>query len=78
LTIVLLFLVPTVLMWMNVPKYDVYTPKNIFNKAGTVVNYLFKLGNVVQKSQIQNQYRGNMYFDTTPAVQQPSSNGYQL
>ncbi|MFA7718184.1 MAG: hypothetical protein WC875_05715 [Candidatus Absconditabacterales bacterium] len=78
LTIVLLFLVPTVLKWMNVPKYNVYTPKNIFNKAGGVVNYIFNLGNVIKESQLQNEYRGNMYYDTTPDVQEPSSDGYQL
>ena len=78
LTVVLLFLVPTVLRWMNVPDYAIYSPKNIFGKAGDIVNSVFKLGNVVQKSQLNNQYNGNMYFDSTPAVQQPSSAGYQL
>ena len=78
LTIVLLFLVPTVLRWMNVPDYTIYSPRNIFGKAGDIMNSVFRLGNIVQKSQLNNQYNGNMYFDSTPAVQQPSSAGYQL
>lgn len=78
LTVVLLLLVPTVLRWMNVPDYTVYSPKNIFGKAWELLNSVFKLGNVLQKSQLNNQYNGNMYYNTTPAVQQPSSAGYQL
>lgn len=78
LTILLLFFVPTVLRRMNVPEYNVYSPRNIFNRAWTVITSVFKLGDVVKKSQENNQYNGNMYFDTTPEVQQPSSAGYQL
>ena len=78
LTIVLLFFVPTVLKRMNVPEYDIYSPKNIFNRAGTVITSIFGLGDVIKQSQTNNQYNGNMYYDTTPAVQQPSSAGYQL
>ena len=64
LTIVLLFLVPVVLRLMKVPKYDVYTPSNIFSRAGELVNWLFSLGNVIQQSQQDNEYRGNLYYDT--------------
>jgi hypothetical protein len=78
LTIILLFFVPTVLKRMNVPDYDIYSPKNIFSRAGNVMTSLFKLGNVDQKSQLNNEYRGNMYYDTTPNLQQPTSAGYQL
>jgi len=78
LTILLLFLVPTVLKWMNVPNHDIYTPRNVFDKAGDVLNSIFRLGNTIQKSQLENQYRGNMYYDTTPELQQPLSEGYQL
>ncbi len=78
LTIILLFLVPSVLKWMNVPNAEVYTPKVIFNKAGDVLKVLFKVGDVVKKSQTDNQYRGDMYYDTTPEVQQPATAGYQL
>ncbi len=61
LTIVLLFLVPTVLRWMNVADYNTYTPKNIFNKAGTVITTLFNLGNVIKESNTNSQYRGDLY-----------------
>jgi hypothetical protein len=64
LTIVLLFLVPVVLRLMKVPKYDIYTPANIFGRAGELVNGLFNLGNVIKQSQENNEYRGNLYYDT--------------
>ncbi|MEI6673017.1 MAG: hypothetical protein WCL02_06970 [bacterium] len=38
LTIILLFLVPLVLRLMKVPAYDVYTPVNVFSRAGELVN----------------------------------------
>lgn len=78
LTILLLFFVPTVLKRMNVPDYDIYTPRAIFGKAWDVINSIFKLGKVVEKSQLNNQYRGDMYYDTTPDLQQPSAEWYQL
>lgn len=61
LTIVLLFLVPVVLRIMKVPKYNLYTPANIFSKAGTLVTGLFNLGNVIKQSQQSSQYRGELY-----------------
>ncbi len=64
LTIVLLVLVPTVLKRMNVSQYDVYTPTNIFSKAGELVNWLFGLGNVIKQSQQSNEFKGNLYYDT--------------
>lgn len=66
LTILLLFIFPTVFKVMNVPGYLNYTPKNIFSKAGELINNAFKLGNFIQKSQQDNQYRGNLYYDTNP------------
>ena len=61
LTIVLLFLVPVVLRRMKVPQYDVYTPTNIFSRAGELVNGLFNLGNVIKQSQQNSQYNGQIY-----------------
>ncbi len=78
LTIILLFLIPSVLKRMNVSNSDVYSPKNIFNKAWTVMTTVFDIGNFIKKSQVNNQYNGNMYYPTTPTVQQPTTNGYQL
>src|SRR5574344_535911 len=57
LTILLLFMVPVVLRWMNVPQYDVYTPTNIFSRAGELGGGLFNLGNVIKQSQEQSEYR---------------------
>lgn len=73
LTIVLLFLVPTVLRRMNVPKYDVYTPSNIFSRAGELVNGLFNLGNVIKQSQQSSQYNGQLFqnIDSTSNSQLP-------
>ena len=83
LTILLLFLIPTVLRWMRVPEYDTYTPANIFSRAGELVNWLFKLGNVIQQSQQNSQYRGELYDGTVDSsssqVTQPvSNNQYSL
>ena len=64
LTIALLFLIPVVLRFMNVPEYDTYTPSNIFGRAGELVNRTFGLGNVIKESQQNNEYRGNLYYDT--------------
>lgn len=61
LTVLLLFLIPTVLRWMRVPEYDVYTPSNIFSRAGELVNWLFDLGNVIKQSQENSQYNGQIY-----------------
>lgn len=78
MTVLLLFLVSPILKLMHVPQYTTYTSKNVINKAGDVLEYIFKLGNVIKKSQEESQYRGQMYFDTTPDLQEPSSTDYQL
>lgn len=79
MTVLLLFLISPVLSLMNVPQHSMYNSKNIVNKAWDVLQYLFKLGNVIKKSQQESQYRGDMYFDTTPdTLQEPASNDYQL
>ncbi|MCX6825323.1 MAG: hypothetical protein NTY80_03795 [candidate division SR1 bacterium] len=64
LTVMLLFLVPTVLRRMKVPKYEVYTPSHIFSRAGELVNGLFNLGNVIKQSQQNSQYNGQIYQGT--------------
>lgn len=80
LSLLLLFLVPTVLRAVNVPSYDNYSAKNVFVRVGDVINYILKFGNVVKKSQENNQVLWNPYYnpDSTPAVQNPSNDGYQL
>ncbi len=73
LTILLLFMVPVVLRWMNVPQYDVYTPTNIFSRAGELVGGLFNLGNVIKQSQEQSEYRWQPYqnIDSSSDFTQP-------
>ena len=66
LTLVLLFVFPSVLKVLSVPGHENYTPKKIFQKAGEIVNGAFKLGNFIEESQLDNQYRGNSFYDTTP------------
>ena len=65
-TIVLLFLCPVLFKAMNVPGYQNYTPQNIFGKAWELINKAFQLWNFIQKSQTDNQFRGNLYYDTNP------------
>ncbi len=67
LTIALLLLVPLTLKWMKVPKYDVYTPVNIFSRAGELVNGLFGLGNFIKQSQLNSQYHAQPYEGTVDA-----------
>lgn len=83
LTIVLLFLVPLVLRFMKVPKYDVYTPINVFGRAGELVNGLFNLGNVIKQSQQNSQYNGQIYdtLDSSSNSQSPqpiTTDSYKL
>ncbi len=70
LTIVLLFLVPLVLRLMKVPKYDIYTPVNVFGRAGELVNWVFNLGNVIKQSQQNSQYNGQIYDTPTSSNSQ--------
>lgn len=68
LSILLLVLVPVVLKWMKVPEYDTYKAKNIFVRAGELTSWLFNLGNIIQQSQQNSEYRGEFYQDVTPWV----------
>jgi len=62
-TIVLLFSFPFLFKVMSVPDYAKYTPQNIFGRAWELINGAFKLWNFIKESQIDNQYRGNLYYD---------------
>lgn len=66
LTIVLLFSFPFLFKIMSVPDYQEYTPQNILGRAGELINGVFKIGNFIQKSQKENEFRGNLYYDTNP------------
>jgi len=66
-TIVLLFLLPFLFKIMSVPGYQKYTPQNFFGKAWDLINGAFKLWNFIQESQKENEFRGNLYYDTNPS-----------
>lgn len=80
LTIFLLLLVPTILRWMKVPSYDMYTPSNIFGRAGELVNQLFDLWDIIKQSQQNSQYRGDIYYelDNSSTVEPLSADTYHL
>lgn len=66
LTVVLLFSFPFLFKIMSVPDYAKYTPQNILGRAGELINGAFRLWDFIKKSQVDNQYRGNLYYDTNP------------
>ena len=51
---------------MNVKWYENYSARNIFNKSGELIKYVFQLWDVLKASQQDMQYRGQLYYDTTP------------
>ena len=67
---------------MKVPKYDVYTPVNVFGRAGELVNGLFGLGNLIKESQQNSQYNGQLYDgninSTSPTVDSVPTSQYSL
>lgn len=66
LSIALLFAFPYVLKLMNIDVSNSYSPKQVFVRAGELLQKLTGLKEVIQKSQEDNQYRGNLYYKTTP------------
>ena len=75
-------MVPVVLRLMKVPKYDLYTPINVFGRAGELVNGLFNLGNIVKQSQENSQYKGQLFDTINPSSSQTPqpipNNSYSL
>jgi len=63
LTIFLLTIFPVVFRQLKVSGYEVYTAKNVFERAGEIVNQLFKFGQVVRDT------------NTTPSNQGPTDYG---
>ena len=74
LTIVLLLLIPTLFKLMNIPDYQTYTTKSIFQRAGKLMNSIFNLGDIIKESQNNNQYKWDLYYDTNSnAIETDSS-----
>ena len=71
-TIVLMFIFPLIFKWMNVKWYENYSARNIFNRSWELIKYVFTLGDVIQESQKDMQYRGQLYYDTTTDPITPS------
>jgi hypothetical protein len=65
-TIVLMFIFPLIFKWMNVKWYENYSARGIFNRSWELIKYVFQLGDVIKQSQTDMQYRGQLYYDTTP------------
>lgn len=64
LTFLLLFLVPTILRFMNVPDYKNYSIIKVFRKSSELMWKIFDVWNIIKESQELNKYRGQPYYDT--------------
>lgn len=64
LTFFLLFLIPTILRFMNIPDYKNYSIVKVFRKSSELMWKFFSLGSIIRDSQEQNQYRWQFYYDT--------------
>lgn len=69
-TVMLLFVSPTLLKFMNVQGADKYTPKAIFTYMGKILGHIGKLWNVIKESQTANQYNGTLYYDLNTSTPQ--------
>mgnify|MGYP001687216109 FL=1 len=63
LTVMVIFMSPTLLKFMNVQGAERYEARSIFVYMGKILTGLSKLGNIVTESQLNNQYNGDMYYD---------------
>ena len=63
LTVMVIFMSPTLLKFMNVQGAERYEARSIFVYMGKILTGISKLGNVVTESQLNNQYNGDMYYD---------------
>ena len=63
LTVTFLFLFPLIFKRVWLDHAEVYTAKNIFNKAWEILSKTFQLKDVIRESQQQNQYRDQLYID---------------
>ncbi|PZM86909.1 MAG: hypothetical protein DLD55_04165 [candidate division SR1 bacterium] len=62
-TVMLLFISPTLLKFMNVQGADKYTPKAIFTYMGKILSKIGSLGNIIKESQKTNEYNGTLYYN---------------
>ena len=63
LSIGLLISFPYVLKSMNVELTEDYSTKKVFNKAWDLFKKIFEITRIVKESQLENEFRWNMYYD---------------
>ncbi|MCK9466984.1 MAG: hypothetical protein M0P94_01520 [Candidatus Absconditabacterales bacterium] len=63
LSVLLLFMFPLIFKRVGLDNHEEYTAKNIFNKAGELINKTFHLKDIIKDSQKKNQYEGNLYYE---------------
>ena len=72
LTVMVIFMSPTLLKFMHVQGAEKYEARAIFVYMGKIISGISKLGNVITESQLNNQYNGDMYydlnFDNSPSI----------
>ncbi len=76
LTIMLLFVGPTILRYSGLQGAENYKVVNIFTTVGKIFRQIGSLGNIIKESQLDNQYRGLPFQDTDVAL--PSTNNSEL
>lgn len=67
-TVMLIFVSPSLLKFMNLQGADKYTPKAIFTYMGKILTHIGRLGNIIKESQVHNQYNGDMYYDLNNSI----------
>lgn len=67
-TVMLIFVSPSLLKFMNLQGADKYTPKAIFTYMGKILTHIGRLGNIIKESQVHNQYNGEMYYDLNNSI----------
>lgn len=62
-TVMLIFMSPTLLKFMNLQGAERYEAKTIFAYMGKILWWLGKLGNILKESHLNNQYNGDFYYN---------------
>ncbi len=62
-TVMILFISPTLLKFMNLQGAEKYTPTAVFTYMGKIISRITGLGNVIIESQKMNEFNGNLYYD---------------
>lgn len=63
LSVFLLFMFPVVFKRVGLDNHEEYSAKNIFNKAGELLNKTLQIKDIVKNSQKDAQYRWDLYYE---------------